>query len=224
MIKKLFTVVLVLFLFSMTLWQETLKMHVHKFADNDLENNWTVKTKAAEIIQYKGKTALRLKKGPGQGIAYLKGVEFVNGTIELDIAAIPRFTGIVFRLQDDQTYEGIYFRPQNSRNPAKGNNTVQYISHPENTWFCLRKNFPGKYEAAADIPPDEWFHVKVEVIGLEAKVYVNQSETPCLVVKDLLHGTSKGKVGVFCGNTSGGTFANFTVKPVKTNKPRPVKK
>lgn len=213
MFKTIFSLLIAnLFLLSPVFGQTT---QLHKFAEGDLEKNWAVKFKEAEIIQYEGKTALRLKAAPGTGIAYLKNAAFENGTIEVDIAAIPRFTGIVFRLQDENTYEGIYFRPQNSRDPAKRNNTVQYISHPKHSWQYLRQNFPGKYEAAADIPPEKWFHVKVEVNGPEAKVFVNQSDTPCLVVKDLMLGNCRGSVGVWCGNTSGGTFANFSVK---TNK------
>lgn len=217
MIKRMFFVMMALvLLISMVYGQKT---YVHSFGDGDLQKNWVVKLKQAEIIQYKGKTALRLKEAPGQGIAYLKNVQFVNGTIELDIAAIPQFTGIVFRMQDENSYEGIYFRPQNSKDPAKRNNTVQYISHPKYTWRYLREKFPGKYEAAADIAPDQWFHVKVVVKDREAKVFVNQSRTPCLVVNDLKYGISKGAVGVWCGNTSGGTFADFKVTPVETDKP-----
>ncbi|MDQ1352986.1 MAG: hypothetical protein QG657_3292 [Acidobacteriota bacterium] len=192
---------------------------VHKFGDGDLQKNWTVKLKEAEIIQYKGKTALHLKEAKGPGLALLKDTEFVNGVIEVDIAAIPKFTGIVFRVVDEYTYEGIYFRPQNSRDPQKRNETVQYISHPRYTWNYLRETFPGKYEAAADIAPEEWFHVRVEVMDQEAKVFVNNSQAPCLVVSDLKRGISKGAVGVWCGNESGGTFANFSVKLMKTDKP-----
>jgi hypothetical protein len=219
MIKKMSVFLIAVFvLFSMVPVQAQ-TIAVHKFGDGDLQKNWTVKLKDAEIIQYKGRTALHLKEAKGAGLALLKDTEFVNGVIEVDIAAIPKFTGIVFRVMDEYTYEGIYFRPQNSRDPQKRNETVQYISHPRYTWNYLRETFPGKYEAAADIPPEEWFHVRVEVIDQEAKVFVNNSQTPCMVVSDLKRGISKGAVGVWCGNESGGTFTNFSVKPMKTNKP-----
>ncbi len=217
MIKKSFLIMMAVVLFYSQVPGQAAP--VHKFGEGDLQKNWTVKLKETEIIQYKGKTALRLKEAKGPGLAILKDVAFVNGVIEVDIAAIPQFTGIVFRLVDEYTYEGIYFRPQNSRDPKKRNETVQYISHPRYTWNYLRENFPGKYEAAADIPPEEWFHVRVEVIDQEAKVFVNNSQTPSLVVSDLKRGISKGAVGVWCGNESGGTFTNFSVKLMKTDKP-----
>jgi nitroreductase len=183
-----------------------------KFSD---ANKWEKTGKDTELTKFKGKNALQIKPAKGQGLVLLKDVGFENGVIELDIAAIPRFTGIVFRVKDKDTYEGIYFRPQNSRheNDIKKKRTVQYISHPDYTWSVLRSNSPGKYEAAVDLEPNAWFHVKVVVQGLEARVFVNDAKTPCLVVKDLKMGLSKGAVGVWAGNTSGGTFANFSITP-----------
>jgi len=177
------------------------------------QNKWAIESAETEIIEYKGKEALRIKGAPGERIAYLKDFEFIDGIIELDIAAIPYYTGLVFRVRSGHVYEGIYFRPQNSRqiDPVRRGHTVQYISNPMFTWYYLRETAPEKYEAAVDIPPDEWFHVKVVVAGEKAEVFVNDAESPCLVVDDLKHGISQGSVGVWCGNTSAGTFANLTV-------------
>jgi nitroreductase len=176
--------------------------------------DWTVSGKKAEELVYKEKQALRLLPAKGTGIAWLDNVYFQDGVIEADIAAIPRFTGIVFRLQDERIYEGVYFRPQNSRHPKPEmrKRTVQYISHPRDTWFYLRGKYPGKYEGAVDLEPEEWFHVKLEIKGTTVKVFVNHQKTPCLTVKDLKLGHAAGKVGFWCGNTSGGTFANLKVR------------
>ncbi len=185
----------------------------------DLANKgkWILNNRKSELIDYKNKKALRLNGENGSGTAVLRNYEFQDGIIEVDIAAIPKFTGIVFRVQDKDTYEGIYFRPQNSRHddPVKRGYTVQYIAEPEYPWHRLRKESPNKYEGPVDLPPDEWFHVKLVISGLEVKVFVNESDSPCLVVKDMKHGLSKGSVGVWCGNTSGGTFSNFTILPSK---------
>lgn len=183
-------------------------------------SQWTVEGAETEIVEYKGKEALRIKGAPGERIAYLKDFEFLNGAIELDIAAIPYYTGLVFRVRSGHVYEGIYFRPQNSRHkdPVRRGHTVQYISNPMYTWYYLRETAPEQYEAAVDIPPEEWFHVKVVVAGEKAEVFVNDAESPCLVVEDLKHGVSQGSVGVWCGNTSPGTFANLTVTPTAPTK------
>ncbi len=178
-------------------------------------NKWTVEDSETELIEYEGKKAFRMKGAPGERIAYLKDFEFIDGVIELDIAAIPYYTGLVFRVRSGHVYEGIYFRPQNSRHgdPVRRGHTVQYISSPMHTWYYLRETEPEKYEAEADFPPDEWFHVKVVVAGQKAEVFVNDTQSPCLVVEELKHGISQGSVGVWCGNTSAGTFADLTVTP-----------
>jgi nitroreductase len=177
-------------------------------------DRWYTDLVETEVIKYKDKTALRIKEAPGEKIAYLRDFVFENGVIELDIAAIPYYTGIVFRVRSDSVYEGIYFRPQNSRHedPKRQGHTIQYIGNPVYTWYYLREKSPEKYEAGADIAPEEWFHVKVVVSGARAEVYVNRAESPNLVVEDLKHGVSKGSVGLWCGNRSGGTFANLSVK------------
>lgn len=179
-------------------------------------NQWKTFGEDIEVVKYKGKPALQIKPGMGSRFAVLKEIEFENGIIEVDIAAIPYFTGIVFRMKGDNDYEAIYFRPQNSRHtdPVKRKHTVQYISHPDHPWHYLRKNFPDQYEAGLDIPPDEWFHVKLEIDGTTVRVFVNNSDTPCLEINDLKHGIRKGSVGVWTGNTSGGTFSNFKIKPL----------
>lgn len=178
---------------------------------------WKLPETGAEIIEYKGKKAIRLKAGKGERAAYLKEIEFEDGIIELDIAAIPSYTGLVFRARSEHVYEGIYFRPQNSRHqdPIRRGHTVQYHASPRFTWYYLRERFPEKYEAGVDIPPEEWFHVRVEVFGQKAQVFVNDAEDPCLVVDDLKHGVSIGSVGVWCGNGSAGTFADLSIKPIQ---------
>ncbi len=167
---------------------------------------WHLPETGTEILEYKGKKALRLKAGPGERIAFLKGLDFQDGIIELDIAAIPAYTGLVFRVQAESIYEGIYFRPQNSHspNPVQRRHTVQYHASPQFPWYHLRDTQPEQYESHADLKPEEWFHVKVHVSGATARVFVNHSAEPSLIVKDLKHGLSRGSVGLWSGNTSAG--------------------
>jgi len=173
-----------------------------------------------EMINYRGKDALQLPKGSGERQIYLPNFEFENGIIELDIAAVPYYTGLTFRVRDNYVYEAIYFRPQNSVNddPVSRSHTVQYIASPAKTWYYLRDTEPEKYESYANITPDEWFHVKVVVNGKKAEVFINNVDTPCLIVDDLKYGISKGSVGLWVGNYSPGTFANLTITPLPDSK------
>lgn len=155
-------------------------------------------------------------KGNGGREAYLTDCEFTDGEIRFK-AAGSMFIGCIFRVRDGTTYEGVYFRPENSRHadPQKRKHAAQYIAHPKYTWQYLRKNFPEKYEASADIPTNEWFDVRIVVSGKRAEVFVNDGASPCLVVEELLHGESSGSVGFFVDSGREGWFADLRIAPVE---------
>jgi hypothetical protein len=100
------------------------------------------------------RTGARLSEAPGDGVAYLEGIEFANGTIELDVRGKDvqqqSFLGVAFHGVDGATYDAVYFRPFNFRaeDPERRKRAVQYISHPDYPWQKLRAEHPGKYEQA----------------------------------------------------------------------------
>ena len=162
------------------------------------------------------KKGVRFSKNMGDGIAWLKDVEFSNGVIELDIRGKDvfqqSFPGIVFHGIDNQTYDAIYFRPFNfqSAEPARKIHAVQYISHPDYTWSILRANHNGIYEKAIIQAPDgkEWFHARIVIQYPNVSVYVNGNPEPSLSI-DKLNNRTTGKIGLFVGNASDGDFANL---------------
>ena len=163
---------------------------------------------------------VRLSEHAGDGVAYLQGVEFTNGTIELDVRGkdVPQqsFVGVAFHGVDGTTYDAIYFRPFNFRaeDPARRGHAVQYIAQPIYPWQKLRAEQPGKYERAIDPVPDPnaWFHVRVVVARPKVSVFVDDAKEPSLVV-DQLSNRKKGLVGLWVGNNSGGDFANVKIVP-----------
>jgi len=46
----------------------------------------------------------------------------------------------------------------------------------------LRKEFPEKYESYADVVPGEWTKLTIEVHGDKARLYVQGSPQPSVVV------------------------------------------
>ena len=60
---------------------------------------------------------VRLSEAEGEGPAYLPGIEFSDGTIELDLKGKDvqgaSFIGVAFHGVDGTTYDAIYFRPFN---------------------------------------------------------------------------------------------------------------
>jgi len=163
---------------------------------------------------------LRLSEGPAEGATYLEGVEFANGTIELDIRGKDvqgqSFVGLAFHGIDSAKYEAIYFRPFNfqTADSARHAHAVQYVSQPTDTWQKLRAEHPGIYEKAVNPAPDpnDWFHARVVVGGDRVSVFVNGATEPSLEVTRLSKST-KGLVGLWVGNGSGGEFANLKIRP-----------
>jgi len=163
---------------------------------------------------------VRLDARPGDGVAYLRGVEFSNGTIELDIRGKDlqgqSFVGVAFHGVDSTTYEAIYFRPFNFRtaDSVRHSHAVQYISHPSDTWQKLRAERPGIFEQPVSPVPDPnaWFHARVVVAGPQVSVFVGDAKQPSLVVTRLSDRAS-GLVGLWVGNGSGGDFADFRIIP-----------
>ena len=161
---------------------------------------------------------LRLSENPGDGVAYLRGIELGNGTIEFDLKGKDvqgqSFVGVAFHGVDSSTYDAIYFRPFNfkAEDPARRSHAVQYISHPTYTWQKLRAERPGIFEQPVNPAPDPnaWFHVRVVVASPKVSVFVGDAKEPCLVVTRLNDRTNR-LVGLWVGNNSGGDFADLKI-------------
>lgn len=167
-------------------------------------------------ISYNGNVHMDAK--PGDGLLILNGVEFQNGTIEVDIKGknVPgqSFVGLAFHGVNDSTFDAVYFRPFNFRNPERNTHSVQYISAPQYGWYKLRSEHPGEYENnVTPVPePDEWFHATIQVAYPEVKVYVNHSSKPSLVVNQIST-REKGWIAFWVGNNSEGWFKNLEISP-----------
>ena len=175
--------------------------------------------KARWVADAKGKAALFTT-----GAIWLDGVEFSEGTLEVDIlgkSAPPgsNFLGLAFHGANATTFDCVYFRPFNFRapKPENSNHAVQYISHPQWTWHKLRAEKTGQYEKPIAPPPDgdAWFHAKIVVAGRKVSVFVDGAAKPSLEVEKLNERTS-GKIALWGGDAGeGGHFANLKITPKK---------
>ncbi len=182
----------------------------------DLKNpaRWTVYKRLTPVW----KDTIVLNKTEDEGMMVLQGFEMGNGTLEFDVKGQnivqQSFVGIAFNIQDDKTFENIYFRPFNFMNPdtARRRRAVQYANLPDQTWFKLRETFPGKYENRVNPVPDPngWFHARIVIEKPLIKVFVNDAKEPCLVVESLAPNSS-GKIGLWTGPLTLGSFTNLTV-------------
>ena len=183
---------------------------------------WKLHNRTVTALNEAGKNGVRFDEQPGDGIAWLEGVKFSEGTIECDLRGknvLQRsFVGIAFHGVNEKVFDAIYFRPFNFKqeDPVRRSHAVQYISHPANTWSNLRSEFPLKYEQPVKPVPDpeDWFHARLVVAYGKVSVFVYDANEPSLVV-DKLNARTEGMVGFWVGTTSGGDFANLKLTPSK---------
>jgi hypothetical protein len=182
----------------------------------------------AEAAEYLGRKAVRLTTDGEDGFAFVNGTDFADGTIEFDMATkiltppgvrMPGFTGIAFRAQDAKHYEMFYLRPGNSHadDQAMRNHAVQYTAEPGYGWERLRRQWPFVYESWAELQPDAWTPVKIEVHGRQAKLYLNGSASPNLIVDGLKSESLKGAIALWGYAGEESYFSNLRVTNAKAD-------
>jgi hypothetical protein len=179
-------------------------------------NKWVIQksdTLDYAIGNYQGKSAFFLKRNfenyKSASLAYLKDLNFKNGTIELDIASPAGkngFVGVAFHVKDSNHYETLYFRPGSSGTIY----AIQYMpkKKAEFDWWDYEAD---KYQSTAILPLTDWFHVKVIVQGNSLKVYLNNQASPVMIRSDLDPELLSGSVGFWLGNCSSGAYKNLQI-------------
>ncbi len=194
----------------------------------------SVSMSSAKIVK---KDAIRITKDPAvkefdePTFAKLKNINFKNGTIEVKVLSrllkdAPEtargFIGVAFRINESNTkFECMYIRPTNSRVEIqlRRNRATQYFSYPDYKFDRLRKESPGEYESYVDIGLNEWIDLKIEVKGAKAKLFVNGSKQPVLIVNDLKHGSDlSGAIGLWVEFGTEGYFADLKIRSDKSTK------
>ena len=159
----------------------------------------------ARATEYQGRKCLYLDGGA----ATLKDLEMRDGVIDVDVATpAPRgFFGIDFRMVDDGANgERVYLRQHKSGAP----DAMQYTPVLSTGADWQIYNGPG-FTGAIDIPKDVWFHMHLEVVGAQAKLFVKEMDKPALVMNDLKSGVQKGRVALYV--LTGATyFSNFELR------------
>ena len=154
----------------------------------------------AKATEYLGRRCLGLVDGS----AMLKDFEVTDGVIDVDMAGSGArgFYNIFFRTQAGGNGEQVYLRPHKTGL----DDAQQYtpILNGASVWQIY--NGPG-FTRAVDIPRAAWFHVRLEITGAQAKLYVNDMREPSLVMNDLKSGIRKGGVGL-----AGAYFSNFEIR------------
>ncbi len=196
-------------------------------APTNLRPHWV----SATVADHDGTEALRLVLTPdaitpdNPTFARINNVEFLNGTIEVEVAGRPLpdaapdargFIGIAFRIQEDLSkFECFYIRPTNGRADVqlRRNRACQYFSYPDWKFDRMRREVPGHYEAYVDLVTGAWTKLRIDIEGARARLFVHEQEQPTLIVNDLKHGPElKGGIGLYIDNGTEGFFRNLRVR------------
>lgn len=153
-------------------------------------------------------------------------VEFLDGRIDVSLRATTLadapdysrgFAGLAYRIAPDAShFESVYLRPLNGRSlnpPApRGDRAVQYFSFPEWPYDRLREVFPdGPFEGGADILPNSWMTLSLEVDGRAVRASVDGVEV--LRVDDTMTEPTTGAVGLWVDIGTDALFADLIIDP-----------
>lgn len=184
-----------------------------------------------DTVQYQKKRAVRLTSlgdtPAGQAYAIVNGAQFHNGAIEVEVAGKPAegagpaargFIGIAFRIREGGgEFECIYLRPTNGRadDQVRRNHSTQYASIPRFDFAEMRRQWPERYESYVDLETGAWTRYRITVEGTKARLYVNGSPQPVLIVNDLKLGDSSGGVALWIEPGTEGYFARLRITPAR---------
>ncbi|MEJ8801318.1 family 16 glycoside hydrolase [Pontibacter sp. H249] len=165
--------------------------------------NWASDGEKVKVEKHLGQESLHLQRGH---LLY-KEAEMQDGILEVDVAPDPArgMAGIIFRHDGKNNYEEIYIRQGKSGQP----DALQYtpVFNGSSSWQLY-----AEHQARQVFKPGEWIHLKIVVQGAMAKVYLDHSDTPAMVIPNLRLGSKGGKFGLWTLN--GAYFSNFNFTPL----------
>jgi hypothetical protein len=175
---------------------------------------WKTSDPKARVETVGGRTALRLTTATSTR----RDVDFTDGTIEFDLWSTGEraFAYLHFRMQSDDEFEAIYFRLHKSRLP----DAIQYDPFYQGLGNWQLFHGPDS-TAAVDLTPGRWIHVKLELLGEKAALFVGDAREPVLAVPKLARGSKGGFIALrsFLGANiksdvePPSSFANVTLRP-----------
>jgi hypothetical protein len=170
----------------------------------------------AQISQetYQGKECILLKSGN----LISKDIDFRDGVIEVDVSLPQRrgFPGIAFRVMDQQNFESFYMRPHQSGNPDANQYTPIF-----NGLAGWQLYYGEGYSKPFNYKFDQWHHIKIDVHGITAEIYIDDMQTPLIKITELKHGWKSGNLGLSSGNLQV-RFANLQYTPKQGTAPSPI--
>lgn len=174
---------------------------------------WRLINRAASNVEYKGQPAAQFDSRVSEGLAWVEGLRFSIGKIDLDIAAVKQDAGIAFHVQNEREFEAICFHVgEEARSEDESQSVVvRYLS--------TGSDRNADHEARFDLPysqSGEWFKARVSISREVIAVFINGSNVPCLRVDNSTGGEIYGSVGLWIGAGSAALVADFRIHEVRS--------
>ncbi len=190
-----------------------LSMHLQATPASPIDTTWEMVGDDTRREQVAGVDAIRINNGR----AIRKDVRLEDGTIEFDVVVSPyrTFVYLQFRAQSDSEFEEFYFRTHKSGAP----DALQYnpVWRGDSFWQLYHDSTSG---APVRFRANEWMHVRVELKGQRAALFIDSAAQP-VVVMNLARPAQPGYIALRAFSPAGGlpagetaaSFANVVVRP-----------
>jgi hypothetical protein len=161
-------------------------------------DRWNKEGAKFTVETFLGKECIVLTTGD----IFIKDLALQDGIIEADIS-VPQqrgFPGIAFRRVDKNNFEHFYVRPHQSGNP----DATQYtpVFNNQAGWQLY---YGEGYSNAIPYKFDQWQHIKIDIHGRQAEIYIDDMQKPLIKVTELKREPKAGTIGL----TGGGIPARF---------------
>ena len=150
---------------------------------------WTA-TDSLRSLTYLGRPALYINRG----VALVRGAAMESGTLDLDVAAsdTTNFLGVVFRAANPRFSNVVFLRPGASGTEE----AVQYGPAFNSVGVAWQVYHGDGANAVADIPRNRWMHLRIELDGPVARLFVDTATAPTLVVPRVVESGGCGHRGL----------------------------
>jgi hypothetical protein len=166
-----------------------------------------VATDSIRFLSYQGRPSFYIDRG----VALARGAAMENGTLELDVAAsdTTNFLGVAFRAANPRFSNVVFLRFG-----ASGTEEAVQYGPAFNSLGVAWQVYHGEgANAVADLGRNRWTHLKVELDGPVARIFVDTATAPTLVVSRLVTSGGSG-LGVWTGAFGRGAyFSNLRYAP-----------
>ena len=178
------------------------------------EETWILVNRAASSVEYEGRQAVMFDSRPGTGLAWIDGLRFYTGKIDLNIAAAPQDVGIAFHIRSEREFEAVCFHIGNeAQNEGESQRVVvKYLS------TYLDRN--ASRESHFDLPygrSGEWFKARISISREVIAVFIDGHNLPTLSVGVSEGGEVYGSVGLWIGPGSSALVDNFRIHVVRND-------